>query len=125
MNVKTYERGTSIGERLDDVQRVKLEIDRLQSILDEHKAYLLGHAIRNGYDALRCGHMVLTRRERTSWVYSRSIKQAETRLKERKQDEQNDGTAIGSSSEHLVITFDAKAILLDTLAGVNQEAANA
>lgn len=112
MNVKTYERGTSIGERLDDVQRIKLEIDRLQAILDEHKAYLLGHAIRNGYDALKCGDMTLSRRERVNWVYSRSIKQAEARLKERKQEEQNDGTAIGSASEHLVITFDAKAVLL-------------
>lgn len=115
MNVKTYQRGTGIGERLDDVQRIKLEIDRLQALMDEHKAYLLGHAIRNGYDALRCGNMTLSRRERVSWVYSKSIKQAEARLKQRKQEEQNDGTAIGSASEHLVVTFDAKAILLQNI----------
>lgn len=121
MNVKTYERGTSIGERLDDVQRIKLEIDRLQAILDEHKAYLLGHAIRNDYDALRLGAMTLARRERVNWVYSRSIKQAEARIKERKQEEQNDGTATSSASEHLVITFDAKAVLLDSLATAKQE----
>ncbi len=112
MTIKAYERGTSIGERLDDVKRIKLEIDRLEALLDEHKAYLLGHAIRNNYDGLRLGGMTLSRRQRVSWVYSRSIKQAESRLKERKQEEQNDGTAIGSPSEHLVINFDAKAILL-------------
>lgn len=112
MTIKTYERGTSIGERLDDVKRIKLEIDRLTALLDEHKAYLLGHAIRNDYQALRLGEMTLSRRERASWVYSPRVKNAEQQLKLQKLQEQNAGTAKCNLSEHLVINFDVKAVLL-------------
>jgi len=112
MTIKTYQRGTSIGERLDDVKRIKLEIDRLGALLDEHKAYLLGHAIRNDYEGLQLGEMTLRRRERASWVYSARVKAAEDQLKLLKNKEQNAGTAKCSLSEHLVINFDTKAILL-------------
>lgn len=112
MTIKTYERGTSIGERLDDVKRIRLEIDRLGALLDEHKAYLLAHAIRNDYQALRLGEMTLSRRERASWVYSAKVKTAEAKLKSLKIQEQDAGTAKCSVNEHLVINFDVKAVLL-------------
>lgn len=111
MATKTYERGTSIGERLHDVQTIKLEIDRLTALLDEHKAYLLGHAIRNGFDSLSCGPLVVSRRERVNWLYSASLKQAERRLKDRKQAEQDNGTAVAVATEHLVVSFSARVAL--------------
>lgn len=116
-NVKSYERGTTIGERLHEVQTIKLEIDRLAALLDEQKAYLLGHAIRNNLDGLKCGPVTLSRRERVSWVYSDAIKQAERRLKDRKQAEQDKGVAVSTTSEHLVINFSAKIALSNQLIG--------
>jgi len=117
-NVKDYAIGTSIAGRLAEVQRIKLDIDRLSVQLDEHKAYLLGHAIRNNLDGLRCGAVTLSRRVRVSWVYSDAVKQAERRLKDRKQTEQDNGIAIGTPSEHLVVTFDAKIALSNQPIGV-------
>jgi len=111
MTVKTYQRDTAIGERLENIKRIKVEIDRLNEELDKQKAFLLAHAIRNDYDSLRLEEMILTRRTRTTWVYSANIRQSEAKLKQRKLKEQNDGTAIGNSSEHLVVTFDTKALL--------------
>jgi len=46
------------------------------------------------------------------WVYSARVKAAEDQLKLLKNKEQNAGTAKCSLSEHLVINFDTKAILL-------------
>lgn len=117
MSVKSYERGTTIGERLHEVQLIKLEIDRLTSLLDEQKAHLLGHAIRNNLDGLRCGPITLSRRERVSWVYSDAVKQAERRLKDRKQTEQDKGVATSFSTEHLVVSFSAKIALSNQLIG--------
>jgi hypothetical protein len=117
MTVKIYERGTTIGERLHEVQLIKLEIDRLTSLLDEQKAHLLGHAIRNNFDSLKCGPVTLSRRERVSWVYSDAVKQAERRLKDRKQTEQDKGIAVSTVSEHPVVTFNAKIALSTQLIG--------
>jgi hypothetical protein len=113
MTVKTYTTDSSIGERLSEVQRIKLEIDRLNEELDKHKAYLLGHAIRNDYTTLQLGPLKLSRRERASWSYSEALQDAEAKLKDRKLREQKNGTAINTPSEHLVINFSVKAILLD------------
>lgn len=111
MATKNYERGTSIGERLHDVQEIKQEIDRLTRLLDEHKAYLLGHAIRHDLDSLSCGPLVVSRRARATWFYSESIKQAERRLKARKAQEQDKGIAKCELSEHLVVSFSARVAL--------------
>lgn len=116
-NVKVYEPNTAIGTRLSEVQRLKLEIDQLTEQLDQQKAYLLGHAIRNSFDGLKCGPITLSRRERVSWVYSDAVKQAERRLKDRKQTEQEKGIAIGTTSEHSVVTFSAKIALSSQLIG--------
>lgn len=112
--IKDYHPTEGIGQRLTEIQRIKLEIDRLTEQLDEHKAYLLGHAIRNGYDSLRCGALVASRRERASWVYSEALQDAEAKLKARKQREQKNGTAVNNPTEHLVINFSAKIALANT-----------
>jgi len=111
MTIKDYAPTSSIGQRLTEVQRIKLEIDKLTEALDKEKAALLGHAIRNGYDGLSCGALTVSRRERISWVYSDSLQEAEAKIKQRKIKEQKSGIAIGKSSEHLVINFSAKTIL--------------
>jgi hypothetical protein len=111
MSVKDYTPDSSIGQRLSEVQRIKLEIDRLTEQLDEQKAYLFGHAIRNNFDSLRCGALTVSRRERASWLYSDGVQDAEAKLKARKLREQNNGTATNKPSEHLVISFSAKTIL--------------
>lgn len=112
MTAKTYTPDSGIGERLTEVQRLKLEIDRLSAELDEHKAYLLGHAIRNDYDSLSCGAVTVSRRERASWTYSEALQNAEANLKDRKAREQKNGTAVNNPTEHVVVTFSAKAVLL-------------
>lgn len=112
MAIKEYTPDSSIGSRLAEVQRLKLEIDRLTEQLDEHKAYLLGHVIRNNYDGLRIGALTLSRRQKPSWTYSPALYEAEARVKARKVREQKDGTAINKPTEHLVINFSAKSILL-------------
>lgn len=108
MSTKDYAPTSSIGQRLEEVQRIKLEIDRLTEALDEQKTYLLGHAIRNDYDSLRCGAVVVSRRERSSWTYSEALQDAEARLKARKAREQANGTAINKPTEHLIVNFSAK-----------------
>lgn len=115
MTIKDYTPDSSIGERLTEVQRLKLEIDRLSDLLDAEKAYLLGHAIRNNYDSLRCGAVTVSRRERASWTYSEALQDAEARLKERKSREQKNGTAVNNPSEHLIVTFSAKVALNQTI----------
>jgi hypothetical protein len=114
-NVKDYPAGTGIGDRLAEVQSIKLQIDALEAKLDEHKAYLLGHAIRNNLDGLRHGALVLSRRARATWVYSQAIKTAEAKLKERKRTEQDKGIAQATLTEHLVVTFSAKVALASQL----------
>jgi len=114
-NFKDYAPGTGIGDRLVEVQRIKLEIDRLSEQLDEHKAYLLGHAIRNNLEGLRCGPLSLIRRARATWFYSDNLKKAERRLKERKLQEQDNGTATSQLTEHLVINFSVKSALSNQL----------
>ena len=115
MTTKIYEPESSIGQRLSEVQRIRLEIDSLTEALDEHKAYLLGHAIRNDYDSLRCGAVVVSRRERPSWTYSDALQDAEAKLKSRKAREQSNGTAVNNPTEHLVVTFSAKIALASTI----------
>lgn len=115
MTTKNYEPASSIGKRLAEVQAIKLEIDRLTALLDEQKAYLLGHAIRNNYDALQCGALILSRRERPSWTYSQALQDAEASLKQRKSREQRNGTAINNPTEHLVVTFSAKVALVQAI----------
>lgn len=112
--IKEYQPTEGIGQRLTEIQRIKLEIDRLTEQLDEHKAYLLGHAVRNNYDGLRCGALVASRRERASWVYSEALQDAESKLKGRKLREQKNGTAVNNPTEHLVINFSAKIALANT-----------
>ena len=115
MATKDYTPASGIGERLGEVQRIKLEIDRLNDLLDKQKAYLLGHAIRNNLDTLRCVPVAVSRRERASWTYSEALQDAEAKLKARKLREQNNGTATNNPSEHLVISFSAKAILISKI----------
>jgi hypothetical protein len=111
MTIKDYTPTSSIGQRLAEVQRIKLEIDRLNEALDKEKAYLLGHAIRSDYDSLRCGAIIVSRRERASWTYSDGLQDAEAKLKARKTREQKNGTAVNNPTEHLVINFSAKIAL--------------
>jgi thymidylate synthase ThyX len=115
MTAKDYTADSSIGKRLAEVQRIKLEIDRLTDLLDAEKAYLLGHAIRNDYDSLTCGAVKVSRRERPSWTYSEALQDAEAKLKERKAREQKNGTAINKPTEHLIVTFSAKVALSNTI----------
>lgn len=114
-SVKDYPAGTGIGDRLAEVQSIKLQIDALEAKLDEHKAYLLGHAIRNNLDALRHGALILSRRARATWVYSQAIKSAEAKLKQRKLNEQESGVAVARETEHLVVSFSTKAALANQL----------
>jgi hypothetical protein len=115
MTAKDYTADSSIGKRLAEVQRIKLEIDRLTDLLDAEKAYLLGHAIRNDYDSLTCGAVTVSRRERASWTYSQALRDAEAKLKQRKAREQDNGTAVNNPTEHLVVTFSAKVALAQTI----------
>lgn len=114
-NVKDYAPGTGIGDRLAEVQRIKLDIDRLSARLDEHKAYLLGHAVRNNLDGLSSGPLTLLRRARATWFYSDNLKQAERRLKERKLQEQEKGIATSHLTEHLVVNFSVKSAISNQL----------
>lgn len=109
--VKVYTPESTIGQRLAEVQRIKLEIDKLNEQLDEHKAFLLGHAIRNDYDGLRLGALTLSRRVKPAWTYSSTVKQAEARLKHRKLAEQESGVATKVESQHLVINLSARVAL--------------
>lgn len=111
MTVKTYTPDSSIGQRLAEVQRLKLEIDRLTEQLDEHKAYLLGHAIRNDYGSLRLqGQPVaLQRKGRTVWTYSEALTRREAALKAAKQREQASGAATAKTTEYAAVTFSVKA----------------
>lgn len=111
MATKNYTPDSSIGQRLTRVQELKLEIDRLTEQLDEQKAYLLGHAIRNNYDTLACGPLKVSRRERSTWTYSQGVQKAEESLKARKQREQKDGTATAQITEHLMVSFSARVLL--------------
>jgi len=114
-NVKNYALGTGIGDRLAEVQRIKLDIDRLSAQLDEHKAYLLGHTVRNNLDGLSSGPLTLLRRARATWFYSDNLKQAERRLKERKLQEQEKGIATSHLTEHLVVNFSVKSAISNQL----------
>jgi hypothetical protein len=113
MSIKTYTEDSAIGQRLVELQRTKLEIDRLTELLDQQKAYLLGHAIRNNFEKLTLGPLTVARRERAAWSYSEALQDAEAKLKARKLREQQNGTATNKPTEHLVINFSAKAVLLD------------
>ena len=110
-NVKEYKPGTSIGDRLAAVQRIKLEIDALNDQLDDHKAFLLGHAIRNKITGFRFGALSLALRDKSNWIYSPAIKSAESKLKDRKTAEQNNGIAACNVTQHLVINFSARIAL--------------
>lgn len=110
-NFKDYAQGTGIGDRLAEVQNLLLQIEALEAKLDAHKAYLLGHALRNDLQTLRQGAFKVSVRSRQSWAYSQAIKAAESKIKARKAAEQANGTATSTTSEHLVCTFDAKAAL--------------
>jgi hypothetical protein len=111
MTAKTYTPDSSIGQRLAEVQRLKLEIDRLNEQLDEHKAYLLGHAIRNDYGTLRLQGQPVTlqRKGRTTWTYSEALTRREAAIKAAKQREQQDGTARATVAEYAAVTFSVKA----------------
>jgi hypothetical protein len=109
--VKDYKPSEPIGQRLLEVQRIKLEILRLEEELDKQKAYLLGHALRIDQDSLRCGAITVSRRERPSWTYSHAVQDAESALKQRKAREQRNGTATNNPTEHLIVTFSAKVAL--------------
>lgn len=110
-NVKDYTAGSPIGARISKVQALKAQIEALEAQLDEEKAYLLGHAIRNNLDGLRCGVVTLSRRERPAWTYTDKVKAAEARLKAQKAAEQKSGAATAKVSEHIVVTFDVKALV--------------
>jgi hypothetical protein len=111
MTIKVYEASSSIGARVLKVQELKAQIDALERQVDAEKAYLLGHAIRQGLQSIKCGATTITRRERASWVYSQAVKDAEKRLKSKKQQEQDNGTAVNTPSEHLLVTISAKVLL--------------
>lgn len=111
MATKSYEPTSSIGQRLTRVQALKLEIDQLTQQLDQEKAYLLGHLVRNDLESVKCGAVTVSRRARATWFFSDSIKQAERRLKDRKQVEQDKGIATCQLSEHAVVSFSAHVAL--------------
>ena len=111
MTAKDYTSDSSIGKRLLEVQRIKCEIDKLTEQLENEKAYLLGHAIRNNYSSLRIGALTLSRRERQTWDYSDNIKRLEKNLKARKENERDQGVATCNKSEHLVINISGKIAL--------------
>jgi capsule polysaccharide export protein KpsE/RkpR len=111
MTAKVYDPTSSIGARILKVQSLKAQIDALEQQLDAEKAYLHGHVTRQGLQGVKCGATTLTVRERASWAYSDAVKTAEAKLKARKQREQNDGTAVNTPSEHLLVTISAKALV--------------
>lgn len=111
MTTKAYEPTSSIGARILKVQDLKAQIDALEQQLDAEKAYLFGHVIRQDLQSIKCGATTLTRRERASWTYSDAVKTAEARLKDRKQREQRNGTAVNTPTEHLLVTISAKALI--------------
>lgn len=110
---KAYKADTGIGKRLARVQELMTTIETLERELDEQKAYLLGHAIRSELHSMQFEYMKATVCETTRWVYSDSVKQSEKRLKAKKAREQEDGTAIGTKSQHIRVTFSAKGILAE------------
>ena len=110
---KDYQADTGIGKRLARVQELMTAIESLEKELDEQKSYLLGHALRNELHCMQYQHMKATVCETTRWIYSDSVKQSEKRLKAKKVREQEDGTAIGNKSQHIRVTFAAKAILAE------------
>jgi hypothetical protein len=107
-NIKTYTADSSIGKRLAEVQRLSLEIDRLQEQLDDHKAFLLAHAKRNGFEKLIHGPVSASVRGRQSWTYSPGLQAVAARLKDRQKQEQKEGVATASTTEHLVVAFSAR-----------------
>lgn len=109
--IKEYTAAEGIGQRLAEVQRITLEIEALKESLEKEKAYLLGHAIRNDYNGLRYGALLVSRRCNTSWVYSDSTKKAEAALKAKKAKEQQNGTATAAKSESLVVNVSGKIAL--------------
>lgn len=111
MSSKTYEPTSSIGARIVRVQEIKAQINALEAQLDAEKAYLQGHAERHGLQSVVCGPTTLSRRQRITWVYSEGTRDAERKLKVRKQREQDNGIATGKASEHLVITTSVKALV--------------
>ena len=53
----------------------------------------------------------LALRDKSNWIYSPAIKSAESKLKDRKTAEQNNGTAACNVTQHLVINFSARIAL--------------
>lgn len=111
MTVKTYEADSNIGRRIAEVQRLKLEIDRLNEELDTHKAFLLGHAIRNDYTGLRLGALTLSLVNKAVWTYSSTVAQAKARLKHLELAEQESGVAKKAVTPFLRIALSAKVAL--------------
>lgn len=112
---KVYQPTTSIGARIQRVQDLKVQIDALERELDQERAYLLGHMLRQDLKSVQCGPTTVTRRERANWIYSETVKRSEKTLKARKQREQEDGTAINNPTEHVIVTISAKAILANAI----------
>jgi hypothetical protein len=112
---KIYDESTALGQRILEVQSLKSQIEALEDKLDEHKAYLLAHAIRHDLKALKCGAVTLSRRERANWTYSEALRKAEAALKTRKTKEQQDGIAVNRPTESLVVNLSAKILLANAV----------
>lgn len=108
---KEYAAETGVGQRLLEVQRLTLEIDRAKAALEDHKTYLLAHAIRQNYPSLRCGPTLASRRSTKSWSYSSAVANLETKLKTLKAKEQANGAATYTEAESLVVNISGKAAL--------------
>jgi len=111
MTVKTYTADSSIGKRLAKVQQLTLEIDRLKEQLEEEKAFLLGHALRNDYTGLKLGPLSLALVTKANWSYSSTVAQAKARLKHLELAEQESGVAKKTVSTFLRASLSAKVAL--------------
>jgi hypothetical protein len=106
-----YAANSGIGQRLLELQRLTLEAERVKDALNEQKAYLLAHAIRQNYPSLRCGAILASRRGSKSWTYSAKVTAMEAKLKALKEKEQASGTATFVESESLLVNISGKAAL--------------